>query len=278
MASFNPNLPVHPDGKFWVQAFRDRQANGESFAYEAEYVAPTNIRSVWSAVQRIEYFEEWFFGNGSSRATEKVGDSFGLGQPTPGNRAIIVQCSLAEGFVFRQNDAFFHLKLTDYGPAATLMTLRCFDFHDRRPGVLSRAILSMSARSDSDQSSDNEGTRRRLVRLSHLTDDLSAYGQPISGVTQGGKALNWIEWGHGAGVLHVLPDEHGKGVFETGRICREGKIAYVVPDHLSGAGHSERYYIENWYVQCYTDGRIIHIKKNHGDKVLPGDRLVLLES
>lgn len=187
MRSYNPSLTVHRHGAHWVDAYKTRKGNGESFAYEAEHIVQVNIQDVWSAFQQIEYFDVWFLGHGPSRTDEELPVHFGPGQPTPDHRATIVQCSLRDGIVFRQYDAFFLLKLTDYGPAATLMRLRCFDLYERRPGVLSRAIMSIAAKKDRDQSGDEESTRRRLVRLGNLAEDLKDYGQPVSGNIINGK-------------------------------------------------------------------------------------------
>ncbi|WP_019960627.1 hypothetical protein [Woodsholea maritima] len=277
MRTFDPNLPTSPEGKHWVQAYVERKENGESFAYQAELLSQVSIRDVWIAVQQIEYFHNWFFGHGSRSTTEQLPSRFGRGQITPDHRATVIQCSLEGGVVFRQNDAFFSLSLKDYGPAATKMTLRCFDLNERRPGAFSRTLMSIANRKERDQSGDIERTRQRLMRLSYLAEDLKSYGRPVDGNVVDGRQIDWIVWHGSPGVLHVLPNEHGAKRFEKGTACRTGKIGFVIPDHLRNSENSKDYFIENWYVQAYSGGVIGSVKKNDGDRVEPGDRLVLIE-
>lgn len=278
MRYFDPTLPTNPMGKHWVEAYAERKGNGESFAYEAEYISQVAIRDVWVAVQQIEYFDNWFFGHATSSATENLPRCFGRGQVTSDDHATIIQCSLEDGIVFRQNDAFFALHLHDYGPAATKMTLRCFDFYERRPGAFSRALMSIANRKELDLSADTESTRRRLKRLGYLAEDLQSYGRPVDSGVVNGRQMNWIVWNLAPGILHVLPNENGAKRLQKGGACKTGKIGFVIPDHLRGSEKSNDYFIENWYVQAYSDGVIGKVKRNDGDRVEAGDRLVLIEA
>ena len=277
MRTFNPHMAIDPAGAGWVKTYRANQYNGESFAYEAEHVANSNIRDVWAAVQRLEFFEDWFFGYGRTHDGAGLPMEYGPGQKTPGGKATIVDGSLQDGIVFRQNDAFFHLTLRDFGPTACLMKLRCFELYDRRPGMLSNALISIFNRGERDQSGDVSSTRRRLMRLGDLAEDLRLFGHPVCGQKVNGKTLDWVSWTYADGVLHVLPDRQGNKRFERGQICQKGKIGYVVPDLEGETGKPERYYIEKWSIQAWSDSRVLDVRKNHGDFVNDGDRLLLLE-
>ena len=275
MRKFNPNLAAKSDGTGWVAAYRERRGYGESFGYEAEHIANSNIRDVWTAVQQLEYFEDWFFGSGSSEDVSGFPMEFGPGQRTPGGRATIIDCSLRDGIVFRQNDAFFHLTLKDYGPTACLMKLRCFDFYERRPGFISSIFIAISNNGERDQSGDEAATRRRLMRLGDLAEDLRLFGHPVNGRTVNGKTLGWVSWNHSNGVLNVLPDRQGNRRFDKGQVWQQGKVAYIVRD--GDEGQPERHYIENWYIDFWYEARILDVRKNHGDHVKDGDRLLLVE-
>jgi len=281
MTKFDQTKEIHPDSGGWVKAYYELAKNGVSFSYEAEYTTKNNISDVWTAVQQLNYFDDWFHSYGFGDRKAQVIETFGLGQPTPNdtrlNSAIIIQFSKDKGIIFKQQDAFFLLKLMDYGPHETLMSLRCFGFHRTKPGFLYNFFQTIPVRKPQDQSGDIERTKNRLIRLGDLTTDIKEYGQPVCGNTINGKKIDWITWHNGPGVLNVFKDEGDQKSFEINKSIREGKIGYVVPNHLQNDGKPERYFIENWYVNSYYDGVIKQVNKNHGDQISSGDRLVLIE-
>lgn len=274
---FNPRKPVNPDGEHWIEAFNTRAGNGILFGYEAEHILPCNIRDVWTTLQQIEYFENWFNGSGKRQLGDDSSEEFGPGDRLGERHGTVIDYSETSGMVFRHDDAFFILTLKDYGPAATHAKLRCFDYNEEAPNWLSRMIQERN-RNNKDQSGRIASTRHRLIKLGHLTQDLKLFDRPIPNYARDDEPLSWIEWRTTDGTLHVLPDENGARMFEVGQSVRVGKIAYVVPDHLRASEEPERYYIEKWSIQANGDCRIVRVSKNHGDPVIDGDRILLLES
>lgn len=276
MTIFNPELPVDLKGEHLINEYHSRANNGETFGYEAEYVAHCNIHDVWSTVQNLNNFSYWFFGS------LPIGDNetkqFGLGYSTKyPSDATIIQFSLKDGIIFSQNNAFYILKLVDYGASATLMHLRCFGLQEFPSSHWFRKIMSLFPEKPYDQSGDISHTRTRLKRLGNLAEDVKEVGQFIDGTGTNGRALEWITWDGNDGVLKVLPGEGGKASLEIGRSCWAGKIAYVVPDQQNVSEKPERYFVENFCLNSKAQGKFIKVKKNHEDRVTYGDRIVLIE-
>lgn len=279
MKQFDSSIPMGPNGNHLINQYSSRRDNGESFAYEAEYIAQANIQDVWLAIQQLQYFSVWFSGYSASKGDTKIPDRFGLGQQTAEkyHPATFIQFSQRDGVVFRHNDAFFRLNIKDYGPTQTHLRLRCFDYLERPPGIISRVVIGLLDKKDKDQRGDIESTRIRLMRLSHLAEDLKEFGAPVIGEKINGKRLYWIEWTGAPGILHVLRDEQGNTRFSSGQIFRNGKIGYVIPDDKAGDGRSEGYFIENYYFESSGAGSIVKVGRNQGESVKYGDRLLLVE-